>query len=88
MDYLHDPKKIYSQSFATIRREVDFSRLPKDLENIAIRLIHACGMIDILDDLEFSSDVTQIAKYALTNGAPILCDSRMVVEGIIRSRLP
>ena len=87
MDYLHDPKKIYSQSFATIRREVDFSKLPKDIEDIVVRLIHACGMIDILDDLEYSNDVAKSAKCALTKGAPILCDARMVVEGIIRSRL-
>ena len=88
MDYLHDPKKIYNQSFTIIRSEADFSNLPKDIADIAVRLIHACGMIDILDDLEFSPDVAQSAKLALNKGAPILCDARMVVEGIIRSRLP
>ena len=85
MDYLHDPKIIYSQSFATIRREAELSKLPEDIANIAVRLIHACGMIDIVDDLYYSSNVAQMAKAALNKGAPVLCDARMVVEGIIRS---
>tara|TARA_Y100001970_G_C14157773_1_gene816618 strand:+ start:994 stop:1620 length:627 start_codon:yes stop_codon:yes gene_type:complete len=88
VDYLHDPKKIYNQSFEIIRKEADFSKVPKDITNIVVRLIHACGMIDILEDLEFSFDVAQSAKLALNKGAPILCDARMVVEGIIHSKLP
>ena len=88
MDYLHDPKKIYSKSFATIRREADLSTLPEDIADIVVRLIHACGMVDIVHDLYYSMDVAKIAKVALTKGAPILCDSRMVAEGIISSRLP
>jgi len=88
VDYLHDPKIIYSQSFTTIRREADLSRFPEDIADIVVRLIHACGMIDIVHDLFYSLDVAKIAKVALTKGAPILCDARMVVEGIISSRLP
>ena len=87
MDYLHDPKKIYNQSFAIIRKEADLSDLPNDIADIVVRLIHACGMIDILEDLEFSFDVAQSAKLALNKGAPILCDTRMVSEGITRARL-
>jgi len=88
VDYLHDPKIIYRQSFTTIRREADLSKLPEDIAEIAVRLIHACGMIDIVEDLYYSSNVAQMAKAALTKGAPILCDARMVVEGIIHSGLP
>jgi len=87
-DYLRDPKAIYRQSFATIRKEADLSLLPEDIANLTVRLIHACGMPDIVEDLVFSVDAAQLGHAALVNGAPVLCDTRMVAEGIIRSRLP
>ena len=87
-DYLRDPKEIYRQSFATIRKEADLSQLPEDIADVAVRLIHACGMTDIVDDLVFSLDSTQAGREALLKGAPVLCDARMVAEGIIRTRLP
>jgi len=88
VDYLRDPKAIYNQSFATIRREADLSNLPEDIANIAVRLIHACGMTDIVNDIIYSPDVASSAREALKQGAPVLCDARMVAEGIISSRLP
>ena len=88
VDYLRDPKAIYNQSFATIRREADLSNLPEDIANIAVRLIHACGMTDIVKDIIYSPDVASSAREALKQGAPILCDARMVAEGVISSRLP
>ncbi len=87
VDYLRDPKAIYNQSFATIRREADLSNLPEEIAHIAVRLIHACGMTDIVEDIIYSPDAASSAREALKRGAPVLCDARMVVEGIICSRL-
>ncbi|MEP0232353.1 MAG: precorrin-8X methylmutase [Parasphingorhabdus sp.] len=85
--YEHDPSAIYRQSFATVRSEAALDRLPKQMEPVAIRLIHACGMTDIVDDLMFSSDAVEVGQAALSKGAPILTDVEMVAHGIIRSRL-
>ncbi|OUS04520.1 precorrin-8X methylmutase [Rhodobacterales bacterium 52_120_T64] len=87
MGYEKSPSAIYAQSFATVRAEADFSGLPKDLHPAAIRLIHACGMVDIVDDLAFSPDVHDAAHQAITDGAPILCDVEMVGAGVIRRYL-
>ena len=64
------------------------SILPPDLEVVAVRLIHSCGMTDIVSDLAYSENVVQIARDALKNGAKILCDAQMVANGITRKRLP
>lgn len=88
LDYLRDGPAIYRQSFATIRAEADLSAVPADLERLAVRVIHACGMTDIVDDLAGSPGAGRIGREALAGGAPILCDARMVAEGITRSRLP
>lgn len=87
-DYIRDGQAIYDRSFAIIRSEVDLSRIPADLEKLAVRVAHASGMVDIVEDLVFSSDAGQAGRDALLKGAPILCDARMVAEGITRSRLP
>ena len=87
-DYLRNPKAIYRKSFAIIRKEADLSLLPEDIADLTVRLIHACGMPDIVEDLVFSPDAAQLGHAALVKGFPVLCDSRMVVEGIICSRLP
>jgi len=87
MDYEKSPSAIYAQSFAAVRAEADFSGLPKGLHPAAIRLIHACGMVDIVDDLAFSPDVDLAARSAIAAGAPILCDVEMVGAGIIRRYL-
>ncbi len=86
--YLRDPDAIYRESFALIRREAQLDHLPSDIADVAVRLIHACGMTDIVDDLDFTADVAQRAGTALAASAPILCDSAMVAAGIIRARLP
>jgi precorrin-8X/cobalt-precorrin-8 methylmutase len=88
IDYLRDPAEIYRRSFAVIRAEARLDHLPPELAEIAVRLIHACGMVDIVDDLAFDGDVAAAAGAALAHGAPILCDARMVAEGIIRAALP
>jgi precorrin-8X/cobalt-precorrin-8 methylmutase len=88
LDYIRDGEAIYRQSFATIRAEADLSRIPADLEKLAVRVIHACGMVDIVNDLRFSAGAGQAGRAALAAGAPILCDARMVAEGITRARLP
>ncbi|MBC8790237.1 MAG: precorrin-8X methylmutase [Tagaea sp. CACIAM 22H2] len=88
MDYIRDGAKIYRRSFATIRREADLSRVPPDLEKLAVRVIHACGMVDAAGDLVFSAGAGKAGRDALASGAPILCDARMVAEGITRARLP
>ncbi len=88
MDYIRDGAEIYRRSFATIRREADLSRVPPDLEKLAVRVIHACGMVDAAGDLVFSDGAGKAGRNALAAGAPILCDARMVAEGITRARLP
>ncbi len=88
MDYIRDGAEIYRRSFATIRREADLSRIPPDLEKLAVRVIHACGMVDAAGDLVFSENAGKAGREALASGAPILCDARMVAEGITRARLP
>ena len=88
MNYLRHGDEIYRQSFATIRAEADLSRLPADLQPIAVRLIHACGMPDIVADLAASVGAATIGRSALAAGAPILCDAQMVAHGVIRDRLP
>jgi precorrin-8X/cobalt-precorrin-8 methylmutase len=88
LEYIRDGQEIYRQSFATIRAEADLSRIPADLEKLAVRVIHACGMVDVIDDLQFSADAGRAGRAALANGAPILCDAGMVAQGITRARLP
>ena len=88
IDYIRDGQEIYRQSFATIRAEADLAAIPADLEKLAVRLIHACGMVDVVQDLRFSLGAGAAGRAALAKGAPILCDARMVAEGITRARLP
>ncbi|MDD0844234.1 precorrin-8X methylmutase [Pseudomonas sp. Gutcm_11s] len=88
IEYIRDGQEIYRQSFATIRAEADLSAIPADLEKLAVRLIHACGMVDVVQDLRFSPGAGAAGRAALAQGAPILCDARMVAEGITRARLP
>lgn len=87
-DYIRDPQEIYRKSFATVRSEADFSTMDADMATVAERLIHACGMPDILDDLAWTPEAAQAGRDALKAGAPILADCRMVVEGVIRAGLP
>ena len=88
IDYVRDGAEIYRRSFATIRRETDLSGLPDGVARAAVRMIHACGMTDLVDDLAWSPEVVERARAALLGGAPILCDARMVASGITRARLP
>ena len=88
LDYIRDGQAIYRASFATIRAEANLAAIPADLEKLAVRVIHACGMTDVIDDLVFSPGAGTAGRAALIRGAPILCDARMVAEGITRARLP
>lgn len=87
-DYERDGAAIYALSFATIRGEADLSGLTPAQERVAVRIIHACGMVDIVRDLGFSPDFAVAARGALVAGRPVLCDSRMVADGVTRARLP
>ncbi|MGW7577717.1 precorrin-8X methylmutase [Streptomyces sp. NPDC054765] len=87
-DYEKDGAAIYRQSFATIRAEADLTGLPADVSQVAVRMIHACGMVDLVRDLAFTPDVVAAARKALHAGAPILCDANMVASGVTRKRLP
>ncbi|MEU4326393.1 precorrin-8X methylmutase [Nonomuraea dietziae] len=87
-DYIRDGAEIYRRSFATIRAESDLSGLPQDVAQVAVRMIHACGMTDLVADLGYSEKVVADARRALRDGAPILCDAMMVASGVTRSRLP
>ena len=87
-DHVRDPAEIYRQSFATIRREADLSRFSNGLDHIAVRLIHACGMVDIVDDLVLSDDCLAAGSSAIRQGRAIVCDVEMVRMGIMRRLLP
>ena len=88
IDYIRDGNEIYQHSFAIIRAEANLAALPAALEAVAVRLIHACGMTDIVHDLAYSTDAADAGRSALINGAPILCDAQMVANGVTRQRLP
>jgi precorrin-8X/cobalt-precorrin-8 methylmutase len=87
-DYERDGAAIYRQSFATIRAEADLAGLPTALEPVVVRMIHACGMVDLPADVGASAGVVEAARGALRAGAAVLCDARMVASGITRRRLP
>ncbi|NQV59773.1 MAG: precorrin-8X methylmutase [Alphaproteobacteria bacterium] len=87
-DYLRDPQAIYEKSFAIVRAEADLSRLPENLHGVAIRLIHACGMTDIPDDLAWGGDPAGAGRAALGAGASVLVDVEMLRHGIIERALP
>ncbi|GLW32810.1 precorrin-8X methylmutase [Actinoplanes regularis] len=88
MEYERDGAEIYRQSFATIRAEAELDGLPEDVARVVVRMIHACGMVDLVRDVRFSPGVATAARKALLGGAPILCDAQMVASGVTRSRLP
>jgi precorrin-8X/cobalt-precorrin-8 methylmutase len=87
-EYEKDGAAIYRQSFATIRAEADLAGLPADVAQVAVRMIHACGQVDLVEDIAFSPAVVQRARDALNAGAPVLCDAKMVAAGVTRRRLP
>lgn len=87
-DYIRDGQEIYRQSFAIIRAEADLDSLPADLHDVAVRIVHACGMTDVVAELRYSANVGAAAREALRAGRPILCDSEMVAHGVTRARLP
>lgn len=86
-EYLRDPAEIYRRSFAAIRAECDLTRLPADVARVALRVVHACGMPDIVGDLAFTPGAGDAGAAALDAAAPVLCDSAMVAHGIQRRRL-
>jgi len=86
--YEREPAAIYRQSFATVREEARLDRFGAGMEAVAIRLIHACGMVEVADRLAFSENAYAAGNKALQSGAPILCDCEMVGAGIIRRYLP
>jgi precorrin-8X/cobalt-precorrin-8 methylmutase len=87
-NYIRDGAEIYRNSFAIIRAEADLSRFEAVEEKVAVRIIHACGMTDVVNDIEMSPTFAESARAALLRGAPILCDAKMVAHGITRGRLP
>ncbi|MFJ4521951.1 precorrin-8X methylmutase [Streptomyces sp. NPDC088810] len=86
--YEKDGAAIYRQSFATIRAEADLAGLPADVSQVAVRMIHACGMVDLVRDLAYTPGVVARARAALRAGAPVFCDVQMVASGVTRRRLP
>jgi precorrin-8X/cobalt-precorrin-8 methylmutase len=86
--YLRDPDDIYRRSFAMVREATDISSVPEELRTIALRLVHACAMPQIVVDLAASPSAAEAGRAAMQSGAPVLCDVEMVAHGVIRSRLP
>ena len=87
-DYIHDGAEIYRQSFATIRSEARLDGLDPETEKVVVRMIHACGQVDLVDDVRITDDAVTRGRAALQAGAPILCDATMVASGVTRRRLP
>ena len=88
LDYIRDGAEIYRRSFATIRAEADLARFPADVAQAVVRMIHASGQVDLVDDIAFTPDAVAAGRRALRAGAPILCDTNMVAAGVTRKRLP
>ncbi len=86
--YLRDGAAIYERSFAIIRAEADLSRFSAEEADVAARMIHACGQVELASQIVFGGGVVAAARRALAAGAPILCDSEMVAHGVTRARLP
>ncbi|MDV8002980.1 precorrin-8X methylmutase [Rhodococcus sp. IEGM 1408] len=86
-DYVDDGPAIYLDSFATIRRETDLSRIPPDAERLAVRMVHGTGQTDLVNDLQVHPGLVGAARSALDAGSPILCDAHMIASGITRARL-
>ena len=87
-DYIRDPAEIYRQSFATVESEAQLSGLSYAMQKVAVRLIHSCGMVDIVDELAFSPNAGEVGVGALQSGCKIYCDVEMVRSGIITAKLP
>ncbi|MER8952379.1 precorrin-8X methylmutase [Mesorhizobium sp. M0833] len=87
-DYIHDGTAIYERSFAIIRAEADLSRFSEAEADVAIRMIHACGQVEVARHFVFSTDFVAAARTVLGAGAPIFCDAQMVSHGVTRARLP
>jgi precorrin-8X/cobalt-precorrin-8 methylmutase len=87
-DYIREGATIYERSFAIIRAEADLSRFTPEESRIAVRMIHGCGMVEVAQAIRFGGGFAEAARAALLAGAPILCDSKMVANGITRARLP
>lgn len=87
-EYIREPREIYRRSSELVTAATDVSRVPIELHTLVYRLVHACGMADIVDDLSWHASPTLAASQAIARGAPILADCEMVSDGIIRSRLP
>ena len=87
-EYLRDGDLIYERSFAIIRAEADLARFSAEEADVVVRMIHACGLVDVAKDIVFGGPLVAEARGALAQGAPILCDSEMVAHGVTRARLP
>ena len=87
-DYIRDGAEIYRRSFAIIRAEADLARFTPAEERVAVRLIHACGMVEVAADIAFAPGAAEAGIAALAAGAPVLCDATMVADGVTRARLP
>jgi precorrin-8X/cobalt-precorrin-8 methylmutase len=87
-DYIREGNAIYERSFAIIRGEADLLRFSEDEAEIAVRMIHACGLVEAAVHFAFSPNFVAVAREALGGGAPVFCDAEMVVHGITRARLP
>lgn len=87
-EYVRDGAEIYRRSFATIRAEAELDGLPPEVAQVAVRMIHACGMVDLARDIAHSPRAVLAAREALRGGAPVFCDAAMVAAGVTRRRLP
>ncbi|QIB36076.1 precorrin-8X methylmutase [Ancylobacter pratisalsi] len=87
-DYVRDGNAIYERSFAIIREEADLGRFAPEEADVAVRMIHACGLVEAAFAIDFAPGLVRAARRALMDGAPILCDAEMVAHGVTRARLP
>jgi precorrin-8X/cobalt-precorrin-8 methylmutase len=87
-DYVREPAEIYRRSFASIRSEANLEKLPEEMRPVAVRMIHACGDVGLIGDLDFHPQLVASARTALADGAVIFADTQMLAAGVTRRRLP
>src|SRR5262245_32461566 len=88
LHYLRDGSRIYERSFAIIRAEADLSRFSAEEADVAVRVVHACGCVEVTSRIVFGKGLVGAARAALARGRPVLCDSEMVAQGVTRAHLP
>ncbi|RVU84180.1 precorrin-8X methylmutase [Leucothrix sargassi] len=80
--YERDPKLIQKASIKSIREKLALDDPDNYEHQILARMIYAYGDDNVFPDARISSDAIASGLLALKKNANILCDSKMVMEGL------